>query len=191
MANNYYGYQYDTNPRKIDTSYNKPKKKKTNNVKKQNTQVSKKANHQKTNQQEAKNQKQELKAQKIANLKIKFSVGFKTVLMFAILFLVLFREAQINELFTKIQEMKVAVTTTQKENDQLEISIQNSENANNIEQSAKERLGMQKLTAKQTVYISLPKEDYVEHRTEEVIIEEEKSFIETFLDNIKNLISKK
>lgn len=186
MANNYYGYQYDTNPRKIDISYNNSKKKKNNTSKKENVQVSKKVN-----QQKVKNQKQELKAQKIANLKIKFSIGFKTVLMFAILFLILFREAQINELFTKIQEMKVAVTAIQKENDQLEISIQNSENANNIEQSAKERLGMQKLTAKQTVYISLPKEDYVEHRTEEVIIEEEKSFIETFLDNIKNLISKK
>ena len=32
---------------------------------------------------------------------------------------------------------------------------------------------MQKLSSKQTVYINLPKKDYVEQRTEEVIIEEE------------------
>ena len=38
---------------------------------------------------------------------------------------------------------------------------------------------MQKLSSKQTVYINLPKEDYVEQRTEEVIIEEEKGVLET------------
>ena len=38
--------------------------------------------------------------------------------------------------------------------------------------TAKELLGMQRLTNKQTVYISIPKKDYVEHRAEEVIIEE-------------------
>ena len=47
-------------------------------------------------------------------------------------------------------------------------------NLNNIEQAAKSLLGMQKLSSKQTVYINLPKEDYVEQRTEEVIIEEPK-----------------
>lgn len=49
---------------------------------------------------------------------------------------------------------------------------------------------MQKLTSKQTVYISLPKEDYVEHSTEEVIITEEKSWFDSLIDNIKNIFVK-
>ena len=124
-------------------------------------------------------------------LRIKYSIGLKTILIIAAFFFILFREAQMNELFSQIQKLKASVTTIQKENDQIEISIQNSINANNIEQAAKEQLGMQKLSPKQTVYISLPKEDYVEHRTEEVIIEEEKTPIKEFFDNIKNIVSKK
>jgi len=43
---------------------------------------------------------------------------------------------------------------------------------------------MQKLTNKQTVYISLPKKDYVEAATEEVIIEEETNWFENIINKI-------
>ena len=99
----------------------------------------------------------------------------------------LFRNSQISEQFSKIQKLKTEITSLQKENDQLEISIQNSLNLNNIEQAAKELLGMQRLTNKQTVYISIPKKDYVEHRAEEVIIEEEKGFFEGLVEKLKSL----
>lgn len=181
MANTY-GYQYDTNPRKLDTTYSKPKKKSVNTKKVKTQQPKANINKQKKN---------DTKMQKLNVLKIKFSIGLKTILIIAALFFILFREAQMNELFSQIQKLKASVTTIQKENDQIEISIQNSINANNIEQAAKEQLGMQKLSPKQTVYISLPKEDYVEHRTEEVIIEEEKTPIQEFFHNIRNLVSKK
>ena len=72
----------------------------------------------------------------------------------------------------------------QKENDQLEIGIQNSLNLNNIEQAAKEMLGMQKLSNKQIVYINLSKEDYVLPTTETVIIED----TTTVFTKIKNFI---
>ncbi len=203
MANNY-GYQYDTNPRKLDTNYSKPKKKKVSSKKKKSVTAKSKSNK-KTIQKststavaksdnkskENKKNKDEIRKEKLMNFKIKFSIGCKTVLIFAAFFFMIFREAQINQLFSNIQKLKTSVTTIQKENDQLEINIQNSINANNIEQAAKELLGMQKLTSKQTVYISLPKEDYVEHSTEEVIIEEEKNLFESLIDNIKNLIGKK
>lgn len=195
MANNY-GYQYDTNPRKLDINYSKPKKKKMSNQKKKSTtsqskatpKTVKKANN-KVN--ENKKSKKEIQKEKLINFRIKFAIGCKTVLIFAAFFFILFREAQISELFSNIQKLKTSVTTIQKENDQLEINIQNSINANNIEQAAKELLGMQKLTSKQTVYISLPKEDYVEHSTEEVIITEEKSWFDSLIDNIKNIFVKK
>jgi hypothetical protein len=70
----------------------------------------------------------------------------------------------------------------------LEVSIQNSLNLNQLEKEAKEHLGMQKLTNKQTVYIDLPKKDYVEAGTEKIIIIEEKeSLIDSILNTIKNI----
>ncbi len=65
----------------------------------------------------------------------------------------------------------------QKENEQLKVSIENSLNMSNIEKVAKEELGMVKLTSKQTVYISLPKKDYVESASEKVVIEEQKKLV--------------
>ena len=74
--------------------------------------------------------------------------------------------------------MKTKISEIQKENDQLEINIQNSLNLNSIEQTAKDMLGMQKLTNKQTIYLSLPKKDYIEPSTEKVILEEKVSIID-------------
>lgn len=107
--------------------------------------------------------------------------------MFAIVFLILFRNSQISESFSKIQSLKSQITTAQKEKDQVEINIQNSMNSNNLEQKAKELLGMQKLTNKQIVYITIPKKDYVENKAEEIVIEEEKNIFESIIDKIKEL----
>ena len=43
---------------------------------------------------------------------------------------------------------------------------------------------MQKLTNKQTVYVTLPKKDYVEPATEEVIKTENKNWFQEFVDKI-------
>ena len=83
--------------------------------------------------------------------------------------------------------MKKEVASIEKENSQLEINIQNSINLNNLENAAKETLGMQKLSSKQTVYISLPKQDYIEPSSEEVIIEESKGLFESVKDKILNI----
>ena len=45
---------------------------------------------------------------------------------------------------------------------------------------------MQKLSSKQTVYITLPKKDYVESASEKVVIEEEKTWWEKIADKILN-----
>ena len=71
----------------------------------------------------------------------------------------------------------------QKENEQLKVNIENSLNLNNIEKAAKEELGMQKLTNKQTVYVTVYlKKDYVESATEKVVIEEEQNWFEKILN---------
>ena len=95
--------------------------------------------------------------------------------------------SKISEAFSQIQSLKAEITEIQKENDQLEINIQNNINLNNIEQAAKELLGMQKLSNKQTFYISLPKKDFVEARTEKVIIEEQTNFLDSIIKKVKNI----
>lgn len=177
-------YQYDTNPRKLKPEYTK--KKKTQSKRKPTPNAKKQTKNQPKRNKESK-KKEELKAQKRLIAKTKISIFVKCVLLFAIVFFILFRNSQISESFSKIQSLKSDITTLQKENDQIEINIQNSMNANNLEQQAKVLLGMQKLTNKQIVYITIPKKDYVEYKSEEIIIEEEKNFFESIIDKIKDL----
>ena len=103
------------------------------------------------------------------------------------MFFIIFRNSQISEAFSKIQTLKNQIATIEKENDQLEINIQNSVNLQTIEQAAKEKLGMQKLTSKQTVQINLPKKDYTEPRTEQVIIEQNQNWFDKIIEKIKNI----
>lgn len=116
--------------------------------------------------------------------KIEISVVF--ILLFFFLFLIMYRNSQINERFSEINSIKNDITKTQKENDQLEVNIQSSLNLSNVEQSAKELLGMQKLTNEQTIHISLPKRDHIETSVEEVVVEEE-SFWEIIKHKIEDL----
>ena len=74
----------------------------------------------------------------------------------------------------------------QKENEQLKVSIENSVNISNIEKVAKEELGMQKLSSKQTVYITLPKKDYVKKAAEKVVINDNQFWWRKLADKILN-----
>ena len=93
----------------------------------------------------------------------------------------------VNQSFSQLQNLKKHAATMQKENDQLEVNIQNSINLNNIETSAKALLGMEKLTSAQTVYIDLKKQDYVEVSAEAVILEEDGNWIKDLKNKIINL----
>lgn len=106
------------------------------------------------------------------------------IAMFILLLTISYRNSQINESFSEVQTLKKQLATLEKENEQAKVSIENSLNLSYIEQEAKTKLGMQKLTNKQTVYISLPKKDYVEASTEEVELDEEKNWFEEILDKI-------
>ena len=186
MPNRQYSYQYETSPRKISPEYEKQRKKtKGQTTKKQNNKNIDKGKNKNKPKSNVEPKKQENKKPKVS-IKTKFAVFLKCVLLFVIMFFIIFRNSQISEKFSQIQNLKTSITDLQKENDQLEINIQNSINLNNIEEAAKALLGMQKRTNKQTVHISLPKKDYVEPKAEEVIIEEDKGFFETIIEKIKN-----
>ncbi len=152
-------YQYGTSPRKIEEDYNVRKKKKVKTV--QNVQRS---NIKISNEQKKKQIKQ----------------TFSVLAIFAVLLTISYRNSLINEKFNSIQTLKSNLEAVQKENEQLKVSIENSLNLNNIEQMAQEKLGMQKLTNKQTVYVDLDKKDYIETQSENIKIE----------DNNENLFQK-
>ena len=206
MPSRQYGYQYETSPRKIKPDYNRPKNNRKNNNYKNNGSKNNasKNNNSKNNKPKKDNQRSNVqKKQQVKNktnvvkqderkkqnklrTKTKVSIFIKGVIFFGIMFLIIFRNSKISESFSQIQNLKTSVTELQKENDQLEINIQNSLNLNTIEQAAKDLLGMQKVSNKQMVHISLPKKDYVEPRTEKIIIEEDNGFFENLINAIKS-----
>lgn len=165
MAKSYSKYQYETSPRKLEPDYDVPKKKPTKKKTQAKRGVSKK-------------KQKELKKKKI-------KTTMYVLIAFSIVFLLSYRNAKIDENFAVVRSLKEDLEAVEKENAQLEVSIESSLNLTNIEQQAKSLLGMQKLTSKQTEYIELPKTDYIEPAAEDVIIEEKKGLFET----IGNFIS--
>ena len=163
-------YQYGTNPRKLEPEYSPYKQRSSN-----------------------KNRKPEvLKTKPKAEIKISRKDKIKTikriglvVAIFIDLLTISYRNSQIYENFSQVQKLKKELSSLEKENEQLKVNIDNSVNLNNIEQAAKEKLGMQKLTNKQSVYVSLPKKDYIETSTEEVRIEENRNWFEKILSIFK------
>lgn len=103
----------------------------------------------------------------------KIQIVIALTIIFVCLFLIMYRNSKISEAFSELNSIKNEISKIEKENVQLEVKIQSSLNLSNVEQSAKELLGMQKLTNAQTIYISLPKKDYIETSVEEVVVEED------------------
>ena len=160
-------YQYETSPRKLEPDYKTEKKR-------QNIRVVKDLP-----KQEVKLSKEQKRKHRRATLLV--------LAIFALLLTISYRNTQINEKFNEMQNLKTELASLQKENEQLQVTIENSLNFSNIEKQAKEKLGMQKLTNKQTVYVSLPKKDYIEPATEKVeISDNNKNWFEKFVDKIFN-----
>ena len=159
-------YEYGTNPRKVEPDIRRqPRKKNIEVVKdipKQDVKIS--------------------MSQKKRQIKMVFAV----IGIFIVLLTISYRNSQINEKFNQVQTLKKQLTSLQKENEQLKVSIENNLNLTSIEKIAKEKLGMQKLTNKQLVYVTLPKKDYVEAPTEEVVKEEEENWFQQIINKIFN-----
>lgn len=159
-------YEYGTSPRKLEPDI----------IKEKQTQRKKLRVVEELPKQDIKISKKQKKRQ--------IKITLLVIAIFAILLTISYRNSQINEKFDQVQKLKKELSAIQKENEQLEVSIQNSVNYNTIEKLAKEKLGMQKLTNKQTVYVALPKKDYVESASEEVVMEKEKNWLEQIIDKI-------
>ena len=64
------------------------------------------------------------------------------------------------------------------------MNLENSLNLSNIEKLAEDKLGMQKLDNSQKIYVNLDKKNYVETASEEVVMQDEKSWIQELLDSL-------
>lgn len=170
MPRNFNKYQYETSPRKLEPEYTPIK----------HPYKAKKTTARKVKKASNNNRAKQLKKQQ--NKAIKY-----ILIGFAIAFGICYRNSQIDENFAKVQDLKKELAKVEKQNTQLEISIENGLNLNNLEQEAKEKLGMQKLNSKQTTYITLPKNDYIEPAAEEVIINEKESGIKGIINIISGL----
>lgn len=148
---NRHNYEYGTNPRKIEPNYKRGKKQNKNDVK---TRVKR-------------NEEVRKQAMKLEKKKHQKNVAL-VVAIFLILLAISYRNSLINEKFNEIQNKKTELSSIEKTNGQLQVSIEESVNLSSIEQAAKDRLGMKKPDNDQKVYVELEKKDYVETATEEI-----------------------
>lgn len=173
MSNKGYGYQYETSPRKIEHEYDIPKKKKKI-VKKKKSKVKIKS--------EKFKEKQKAKDLQVVKR------NFELIMFLAIISIVavMYRTVKINEKFAEVQALTKQVAEIEKVNSQIAVNVQNSMNLSTIESLAMTNLGMQKLSSKQTVYITLDKRDYVESNVSPNTNKDE-SFISKFLNKISDI----
>lgn len=166
-------YQYETSPRKLQPEY-RPNPKK----------YPKKSTAKKTKAVSNEKEKKQVKPKVKRHLKKKIKIVAYVMIGFAILFAISYRNSIINEKFSEIKTLKSNLASIEKENEQLKVNVENNLNLKSVEQSAKEMLGMQKLENSQTVYINLPKQDYVEPAAEEIIKEENLNWFEKIINFI-------
>ncbi|MCR5146576.1 MAG: hypothetical protein K6B70_04445 [Clostridia bacterium] len=207
MADRFYGYQYDTNPRKLNYDYAQYRKKypqqeepvKTTNKNRSNNNARKNLENKRTNKRQYDIKKEKLpnngrkqvvkeknnknnddNAGKMskASVKAKLKIVMYLVAGFSVLFAIGYQNSLISESFNKKEQLKKEMEALAKTNQQIEVGIENNLNLNHIEQAAKEQLGMQKLNNNQKIYVSLPKEDYVAPAAEQVVIEDEVNFFQ-------------
>lgn len=162
------GYQYETSPRKLKPEYEPLK----------NPYSKKKSSTLKQKEQKPKEKRQ---------LKPKVKIVLYVLIGFGILFAISYRNSLITESFSKKEDMKKELSVLQKENAQLKINIQNSLNLANVEKSATAMLGMKKLDDSQKIYVNLPKKDYVEPASEQIIVTEEKGWFQKMIEGVTSL----
>lgn len=174
MANYHNRYMYETSPRKLKPEYNPPKKVK----RRKNSTLKKKNDANIISKQNKKNESIKRKQKCIVYL----------LLAFAIFFAMGYQNSRINEQFSELKASEKQLASIQKENDQLKIAIQNNLNLGNLEQVAKEQLGMQKASTQQTRYVKLPKKDYVEVASEKIIKNPNENILDRIIEYVKNIV---
>ncbi|MCL2859384.1 MAG: hypothetical protein FWF46_02190 [Oscillospiraceae bacterium] len=108
------------------------------------------------------------------------------IVAFSLLFFIGYRNTLIDQTFASLQKSKSNLAALQKEDQQLNVKIEDSINLDNIAKAASEKLGMQKLSSSQKIYLTLPKKDYVEPAPEKIVVEQDSWYMQIW-KMIKNL----
>ena len=175
-----YDYQYGTSAEWLEPEVRTPRRSPKKVVAKRTTDTNKTKAKKKV-----KNKAKEIKSNKYQD-KVKAQeakvarINFTIIMVIALgsILLLMYRNVKIRESFAGVQSLSKEVTSLEKENSQIAVSIQNSLNLNNIESTAASTLGMQKLSSKQTVYINLDAKDYTEVSQKSIIKESKPSLIQ-------------
>lgn len=206
MVNRFYGYQYDTNPRKLSPENTQTRNRYSRNGESTNSAARKRVTSVQEDEDETylfENRKPkkapvEKEEQKIeqklfkqnnlnegvktakktkSNIKPKLKIVMLLIAGFSVLFAISYQNSLINESFNKKEQYKKEAEALSKTNQQIAVNIENNLNLNNVEQVAKDKIGMQKLNNNQKIYVNLPKVDYVAPATEQIIIEEDTNLL--------------
>lgn len=171
---------YATSPRKIDDEFYEEEIVEEPIVKRKSIDKTLKS---KKNVSDAKKEQAKAKLESKKNVKIIFEV----CIFFAIFATIGYRVCLINSSLKEKEALKAQLAEIKKQNEQLEVSIEQQMNLNTIEQEAKEKLGMRKLDNNQKVYVNLNKEDFTESLVESQSANTEESWWSKLLRDLFNI----
>jgi cell division protein ftsL len=116
-----------------------------------------------------------------------FLFVFLGILLISMPMYIIFKSAESDELFTKVNRLKGQIEEQRKENEQLALNLQNQASLVKIEQDAKYRLGMQKIEPTKIIKVQTNEKDYIETESVSIIRDKEESVIDKIFKFVMNL----
>ena len=116
-----------------------------------------------------------------------FLFVFLGILLISMPMYIIFKSAESDELFTKVNRLKGQIEEQRKENEQLALNLQNQASLVKIEQDAKYRLGMQKIEPTNIIKVQTNEKDYIETESVSIIRDKEESVIDKIFKFVMNL----
>ena len=112
---------------------------------------------------------------------------FLGILLISMPMYIIFKSAESDELFTKVNRLKGQIEEQRKENEQLALNLQNQASLIKIEQDAKYKLGMQKIEPTKIIKVQTNEKDYIETESVSTIKDKEESVIDKIFKFVMNL----
>ena len=116
-----------------------------------------------------------------------FLFVFLGILLISMPMYIIFKSAESDELFTKVNRLKGQIEEQRKENEQLALNLQNQASLVKIEQDAKYRLRMQKIEPTKIIKVQTNEKDYIETESVSSIKDKEESVIDKIFKFVMNL----
>lgn len=124
------------------------------------------------------------------NKKLNTKIIIMMIIVFILAFFILYREAEIDKKLNENMILKKQSEILEKENNQEEILVQNNVSLTNIEELAKQKLKMRKISAENTVQITFNDTDFIENINNEKLQREDESFLIKIYKYINGLFNK-